>query len=176
MSEARSEVAVKRESKAPAPIETEGWGPLATLRDEIDRLFDDFSSGFRSRPLSRRVQSLFPTAESWSVSPAMELVDCDGEYQVTAELPGMKPEDVDIKLTDGMITIKGEKSEEKKEKKDDYLLSERRYGSFHRCLTLPAGVDADAISASFSNGVLTVKMTKTPEAKQKERKIEVKAA
>ena len=108
--------------------------------------------------------------------PAVDMVERNGGYELQVELPGLDEKQIEVKLSNGMITIKGEKSEEKKEKKDDYLLSERRYGSFHRCLTLPAGVDADAISASFSNGVLTVKMPKTPEAKQKERKIEVKAA
>jgi HSP20 family protein len=91
-------------------------------------------------------------------------------------VPGMTAENVDIKMSDGTITIRGEKSEEKKEEKEDYLVSERRYGEFQRTLSLPSGVDADAVSADFANGVLTVTLPKTPEAKQKERKVEVKSA
>ncbi|WP_235868826.1 Hsp20/alpha crystallin family protein [Meridianimarinicoccus zhengii] len=83
-------------------------------------------------------------------------------------------ENIDIKLSDGTITIRGEKSEEKKEEKEDYLVSERRYGEFQRTLSLPTGVDADAVKADFANGVLTVTLPKSPEAKQKERKVEVK--
>jgi HSP20 family protein len=103
-------------------------------------------------------------------------VECDGEYRVTAELPGMTAENIDIKLSDGTMTIRGEKSEEKKEEKEDYLVSERRYGEFQRILSIPSGVDAEAVSADFANGVLTVTLPKTPEAKQKERKVEVKSA
>jgi HSP20 family protein len=106
----------------------------------------------------------------------MDMVEADGEYRLTVELPGMKPEDVEIRLTDGALVMRGTKSEERREETEDRLLSERRYGAFHRSLSLPPGVDAERIAASVSDGVLTVTLPKSAEAKQKERKIEVKAA
>jgi HSP20 family protein len=176
MSKKKSTIEVKHEKSAPVPSRAENWAPLMSLREEIDRLFDDFGTGFLRKPLSQRMHSLLPAAGSWGVSPAIELAECNGQYEITAELPGIAPENIEIKLSDGMITIRGEKSEEKKEEKDNYLMSERHYGSFHRSLSLPAGVDADAVSASVSNGVLKVTLPKTVEARQKERVIEVKAA
>lgn len=173
MSKKKSEIEVRRETP---PATVEGWPSMLSLRNEIDRLFDDFGAGLWRHPLSRRVNSLLPASAEWALQPATELVECNGEYRVTAELPGMNAEDIDIKLSNGTITIRGEKSEEKKEEKDDYLVSERRYGEFQRSLSLPTGVDADAVSANFANGVLTVTLPKTPEAKQKERKVEVKSA
>lgn len=173
MSNKKSEIEVRRETP---PATAEGWPSMLSLRNEIDRLFDDFGAGLWQHPLARRAHSLFPAGAEWALQPATELVECDGEYRVTAELPGMTADDIDIKLSDGTITIRGEKSEEKKEEKEDYLVSERRYGQFQRTLSLPSGVDADAVSADFANGVLTVTLPKTPEAKQKERKVEVKSA
>jgi HSP20 family protein len=176
MSKKKANIDVEHEKAAPVPAQAETWGPMMNLRQEIDRLFDDFGPEFWRRPLSQQMHRLLPAARSLDVTPALELVDCNGAYKITVELPGIAPEDVEVKLSEGMITIRGEKSEEKKEEKDDYLVSERRYGSFHRSLSLPAGINAEAISASVSNGVLTVKLPKTAEAKQKERKIEIKAA
>ncbi|MGF6862808.1 HSP20 family protein [Rhodobacteraceae bacterium MBR-64] len=173
MSKKKSEIEVRRET---SPATVGGWPLMLSLRDEIDRLFDDFGAGLWREPLSRRMHALLPTGSELALMPATELVECDGEYRITAELPGMTAEDIDIKMSDGTITIRGEKSEEKKEEKEDYLVSERRYGEFQRTLSLPSGVDADAVSADFANGVLTVTLPKTPEAKQKERKVEVKSA
>lgn len=173
MSKKKPEIEVSKETP---PATVEGWPSMLSLRNEIDRLFDDFGAGVWREPLSRRVHSLFPASAQWAQQPAAELVECDGEYRVTAELPGMTAENIDVKINDGTITIRGEKSEEKKEEKENYLVSERHYGEFQRTLSLPSGVDAEAVSADFANGVLTVTLPKTPEAKQKERKIEVKSA
>lgn len=170
MSKKKSEIDVRKDQ---APAGGEGWPSMLSLRDEIDRLFDDFGAGLRRQPLSRRMQALLPGGD-WALRPATEFVACDGEYRLTAELPGMAVEDIDIKLSDGAITIRGEKSEEKKDEKEDYLVSERRYGAFQRTIPLPHGIDADAVKANFANGILTVTLPKTPEAKQKERKVEVK--
>ena len=167
---------VKKEKAAPVPTRTEEWAPLGSLREEIDRLFDDFGAGFWRHSLPQRMQGFFPAAGKGMVTPAIELVERDGDYHITAELPGMKPEDVEVKLGEGVVTIRGEKSEEMKEEKEDYLVSERRYGEFQRSLPLPAGIAADKVVATFENGVLNVTLPKTAEAKQKERKIEVKAA
>jgi len=81
-----------------------------------------------------------------------------------------------IKLADGVLTIKGEKQEEKEEKKKDYYLHERSFGSFQRAFQVPDGVDADKIEASFKNGVLTVTLPKSAQAQKTAKKIDVKAA
>ena len=91
-----------------------------------------------------------------TLTPAIELVERDGDYHITAELAGMKPEDVEVKLGDRMITLRGEKSEEMKEEKEDYLVSERRYGEFQRSLPLLQGIDPAKVVANFENGVLKV--------------------
>ena len=108
--------------------------------------------------------------------PAVDLVESDKAYEVTAELPGMDEKNIDVKVTDGRLTIKGEKQEEKEEKKKDYYLHERRFGSFERSFELPESVDAEKIEASFKKGVLTVTLPKKAEAQKPAKKIEVKAA
>ena len=106
----------------------------------------------------------------------MDLVEKEKEYEISAELPGIDEKNVEIKVANHMLTIKGEKTEEKEEKKKDYYLSERRFGSFQRSFALPEGVDADKIEANFVKGVFTVKLPKTAEAQKAEKKITVKAA
>jgi HSP20 family protein len=105
----------------------------------------------------------------------VDLVEKADRYEITAELPGMDEKNIEVKLSNEMLVIKGEKREEKEEKEANYYMSERRYGSFQRAFRLPQGVNADKIEASFKNGVLTVALPKTEEAK-KETKIHVKAA
>jgi len=99
----------------------------------------------------------------------MDLVEKEDAYEITAELPGLDDKNVEIKLSNRTLTIRGEKSEEKEDKQKDYYLSERRYGSFQRSFQLPDGVDADKIDAKFTKGVLTVKLPKTAEAKKAEK-------
>jgi HSP20 family protein len=166
--------------KSTAPARSDTWtAPFESLRREIDRLFDDFYPFDFRLPTTR---SLFgrelPSMRNadWPVAPAMDLVEKAKEYEITAELPGIDEKNVEIKLANRMLTIKGEKQEEKEEKDKDYYLSERRYGSFQRSFQLPEGVDADKIDASFTKGVLTVKLPKTTEAQKAEKKIAVKAA
>ena len=108
-------------------------------------------------------------------SRRVDVVDTEKAYEVTAELPGMDEKNVEVKLANGALTIKGEKKEEKeKEKNKDYHVSERRYGSFQRSFTVPDGVDEDKIEATFKNGVLTVSLPKTAEAQKKEKQIAIK--
>lgn len=176
MAKKKTSIEVKKEKAGAVPAQPEGWPQLMTLRNEIDRLFDDFGGRFPRWPFSPGAFARLPSVAAWQTAPAIEFADCDGHFRITAEVPGMGADDVEIKLSDGSMTIRGEKSEEKKEEKEDYLLSERRYGAFHRTLPLPDGIDPDGIAASLSNGVLTVTVPKSAEAKQKERKIDVKAA
>jgi HSP20 family protein len=175
MAQEATKLPVSKEKRAAAPARSEGWAPFDSLRQEIDRLFEDFRP-FGWRLPSARVDIDLPQQSGWSVSPAFDLVEKDHEYEITAELPGIDEKNVDVKLTNHTLTIKGEKREEKEEKEKDYYLSERRFGSFQRSFRLPEGVDADKVEATFAKGVLTVKLPKTAEAKNAGKKVEVKAA
>jgi HSP20 family protein len=105
--------------------------------------------------------------------PSVDFSEIDGGYEITAELPGMGEDDVECTLSGNMLTVKGEKQEEREEEKKGYYLKERHYGSFMRNFTLPEDVDSDKLEASVSDGVLTVSMPKC-EKKSKLRKIKVK--
>ena len=93
---------------------------------------------------------------------------------MTAELPGLDEKKVGVKVANGVLTIKGEKHEDKEEKNKDFHMRERRFGSFERALRIPESVDTDKIEASFKKGVLTVTLPKTAEAQKPVKKIEVK--
>jgi HSP20 family protein len=177
MAEAATKFPVKaEEKKIDRPAE---WRPFESLRREIDRLFEDFQVGPRRSPFGRSVFDLEPFWRgemSFGKSPAVDVVNKEKAYEITAELPGMDESNIDVKVSDGTLTIKGEKKEEKEEKKKDYYLSERRYGSFQRAFAVPDGVDTDKIDAQFKNGVLTVTLPKTPEAQKSEKKIAIKKA
>src|SRR5262249_34400111 len=88
--------------------------------------------------------------------PAVDVADTATGYEITAELPGLDEKNIEVKLSEGTLTIRGEKKEQKEETKKDYYLSERHYGSFQRSFSAPDGVDADKIEAKFKSGVLTV--------------------
>jgi HSP20 family protein len=155
-----------------------GWPPFEGLRQEIDRLFDDFGLGFRW-PFGRSLfaaEPLFRRRMTAVKMPAVDVVESDKAYEITADLPGMDEKSIEIKVTDGVMTIKGEKQEEKEEKKKDYYLQERSFGSFQRSFELPETVDPEKIEASFKKGVLIVTLPKKPEAQKPAKKIEVKAA
>ena len=112
-------------------------------------------------------------AQGWA--PAVNVAETKDEFIVTAELPGMKSEDVSVDFTDGMLTIRGEKVSEKTEKEDDrtYYMWERRFGTFQRTLPFPGGIDDKKIAAEFKDGVLTVHLPKMEEVKPKRQAIPV---
>ena len=176
MAQEATKLPVSKEKSGAAPARSEGWAPFESLRQEIDRLFDDFRPFGWRLPSARFDIDLPKLGAGWSVSPAFDVAEKDNEYEITAELPGIDEKNVDVKLTNHTLTIKGEKREEKEEKEKDYYLSERRFGSFQRSFRLPEGVDADKVEATFAKGVLTVKLPKTAEAKNAGKKVEVKAA
>jgi HSP20 family protein len=168
-----------QEQKVDRPTE---WRPFESLRREVDRLFEDFGSFGRPSlrsPFGRSVFDVEPFWRgelSWGKAPAVDIADTEKAYEITAELPGMDESNIDVKFSDGTLTITGEKKDEKEEKKKDYYLSERRYGSFQRSFIVPDGVDADKIEANFKNGVLTVTLPKTAQAQKSEKKIAIKKA
>ncbi|HTZ39774.1 MAG TPA: Hsp20/alpha crystallin family protein [Syntrophales bacterium] len=151
------------------PARREEEYPLFSLQRDMNRLFDDFFRGFDLKPLRM-------ADERWAgFNPRMDLEETEKEYRITAELPGMEEKDVEVFLTGNSITLKGEKKEEKEEKGKNYYHTERSYGSFHRTVPLPDGIDLKKVDAEFKNGVLTVKLPKTVEAKTKNKKVPVKS-
>lgn len=146
--------------------ETAALAPFTRLRDEIDRLFDDF-------PLGLPARSIFAFSPRATVIPAMELAETDRGYEVSVELPGLEEKDIDVEFADGILSVSGEKRDESEKKENGYHISERRYGSFRRQLTLPADADPDTIEARFSQGVLKLVMKKDQTTASRTRKIKV---
>ena len=176
MAEAATKLPVKTEEKAvERPSALREWQPFERMRREMDRLLDEFDWRSPFRRSIFDVEPLWRRELSWAPTPAVDIVEKDKAYDVTAELPGMDESNIEVKLANDVLTIKGEKKEEKEEKNKDYYLSERRYGSFERRFQVPAGVDTGKIEANFKKGVLTVMLPKTPEARATEKKIAVKS-
>jgi HSP20 family protein len=173
MVETATKLPIKTEAKSTPVPAAATWRPFDGLRQEVDRLFEDFGQGNWIRPF-RSMQPLFRTAD-WT-APAVDIAEKDKAFEITAELPGLDVKDVEVTLRNGNIVIKGEKQEHKEEKSKDYYLQERRFGSFERSFSMPDGVDSGKIDASFKNGVLTVTMPKTAEAQKPVKKVEIKAA
>lgn len=177
MAEKPTNLSVKSDTP-PVPTRQGEWMPFESLRREVDRLFDDFHpfSWRAALPRGLGVLDRGIRRGQWPVAPAMDLVEKEKEYEITAELPGMDDKSVELKVSNNVLTIKGEKSEEKEEHKKDYYLSERRFGSFERSFQLPDGIDTDKIDATFAKGILTVKLPKTADAQKAEKTISVKPA
>lgn len=152
---------------------------LATLQSNLDTSISRELASMR-----RRMRRIFGDdiaelgTESVGWSPAVDLKETEKEFMLTADLPGMKPADVTVECQDGTLTIKGEKSEEKKEtgNQNRWHVYERSYGSFYRSFAFPQPVDAARSSAQFVNGVLTVIVPKAAAAKPAAHKIEIKSA
>ena len=160
------------------------WQPFENLRREIDRMFDDFGGGMWRSPFRGSLFEPFRRAEvALAALPAVDVIETDKAYEITAELPGIDEKNIDVKLANGILTIKGEKQDEKEEKNDEkeeknkgYYMRERSFGSFERSFELPDSVDPDKIEATFKKGVLTLTLPKSAEAQKAEKKIAVKAA
>jgi HSP20 family protein len=140
------------------------WNELETLTNRMRSLMDyPFApSLFRAPLLSETTQWL----------PAVELVESDGEFLLTAEIPGMSKDDVDISIEDNVLTLKGAKNFEHEQDKDRMHIREREYGTFERCFNLPRTVDATKIKAEYHDGVVELHLPKGPQAKS--RHIEIK--
>lgn len=140
--------------------------PLSELRQEIDRMFEAFSRD----PWGSL--SELGSGKSWL--PAVDIEENDQEVIVRAEVPGVDPKDLDVSINGNRLTISGEKKETSERKDKDRYQSETRYGSFTRLVELPSGVDAGAVTAESSHGVVTITLKKTAAAATK--KIQVKTS
>jgi HSP20 family protein len=163
---AKAEKNKEKETKAVAP-----WRPfpeMARWEREMERMFEDFFD--RRWPMrwwpSRTAEISLPAVD-------LDLYEEKGEIVAKAELPGLTKEDIEVKITENVLTIKGEKKKEEEVKEKDYYRSERSYGSFMRSLELPREVQAAKIKATFKNGILEVRLPVSEEAKKKEIKVKV---
>jgi len=141
------------------------WSPfdrLATLRDEMNRLFEGSLPGFGQN---------LGFFSGWS--PALDLFEDKDTVFVQVELPGMKREDIDISLHDGALTISGERKQQSEAREGETFRSERYFGRFHRTVTLPTAVDANRVKATYKEGILTVELPKTEEAKPKQIQVNI---
>lgn len=145
---------------------------FATMRDEMERVLDQFERGFPNWPSLFRRRN----GEGAIVIPELDVRENNNTITVEAELPGVDEKDVSVTVANGILTIKGEKKQRKEEKTENYYLAERSYGAFERSLRLPDSIDDTKVEAKFDKGVLKVTAAKKPEAVKAERKIEIKKA
>jgi HSP20 family protein len=142
------------------------WEPvreLTSLQNEMNRLFNTF--------FDTPTPGNGNTLRRWI--PAMDLVETDEHFVLKADLPGLTEGDVNIEVEDNVLTISGERKAEHEDKREGYVRVERAFGSFRRSLTLPEGVNPEAVSASFANGVLEVRIPKPEERKPRRVAIQV---
>lgn len=171
-------VKVKKSEKKGPPVMWEHMShPMVVLRHQMDRLFDEFADDWRLPSPRRELFDWEPfRAPLWSrevVDVRFDLSETDKALEMTVELPGIDEKDVELVLSDGVLTIKGEKCAEKEVTEKDYYLSERRFGAFSRSMRLPETIDTDKIEATFDRGVLKVVAPKRAEVKAKKKKIAI---
>ena len=141
--------------QTPQPSNWQSFNRLPSLRNELDRFFD---LSWPSRESGR--------TSKWS--PSLDVYDEKDQFVVTAELPGLTKEDINLSFEDGVLSISGERKQAKEIKEGETFRSERSFGKFQRSVTLPTAVDSSKISASYKDGILTVTLAKSEAAKPKQ--------
>ena len=144
-----------------------GRDPFANFRREMDRLFDDFFAPAEARS--------FGAAATAALQPSIDVEETEQAYVVTAELPGIAEKDIELSLSDNALTLSGEKRSERDEENGGRRYTERSFGRFSRTIPFPAEVDADKVQAKCRDGVLTVTLPKNAKARDKSRRIEIRA-
>jgi HSP20 family protein len=145
------------------------WEPVrerSSLQNDMNRLFNTF--------FNTTTGANGATPRRWV--PAMDLVETDDHFVLKADLPGLSEEDVHVDVDNDVLTVSGERKGEHEDKRDGFVRVERSYGSFRRSLTLPEGVDADAVTASFDRGVLEISIPKPEQRKPRRVAIQVGSA
>lgn len=159
-----------RGSEVPIRRETDLGDPMAALRNEMDRLFDDFGRSFG-----------FADWPAWSggglaFAPSIDVQEDDERVEVTAELPGLEEKDFELSLDREVLTLRGEKKRESEEERSGWHRTERAYGAFERRIPLPCEVEADRAKAEFRKGVLHVTLPKAEDARRRRVQIPVNAS
>ena len=167
-------VRINGESTSPMRREENYPGSTWGSTDWMDRWFDNFFSRALSMTPYGATQPLSGTRWTGFV-PAVNVTENENQVQVTAELPGMDENDIELSIHNGVLTLKGEKKAEHEEKKEGYYRSERSYGTFHRSITLPEGIDPEKVEATFSKGVLNVTVPRLPESQTGRKRIAIKS-
>lgn len=144
------------------------FDPLIELHQEMDRLFDTVLSGTESLGTMRPTGSMQPLR--------LDVHEGEREISIAAELPGVKPSEVDVQVNGDILTISGEKRSETDRKQEDYRVTERSYGRFRRTVQLPFAPDPDQVRAQCEHGVLTVRLPKPAQQQRQNRRIEVRGA
>ncbi|MBZ5551881.1 MAG: Hsp20/alpha crystallin family protein [Acidobacteriia bacterium] len=147
-----------------AIVRCEPFRDLITLQDRMNRLLDERFGRLRTGNESM---------DSGAWSPAVDIYETDHDIVVKAELPEMKEKDLDIRLVNNTLTLKGERKFEKETQEENYHRVERAYGAFSRSFTLPTSVDQDKISAEYKDGVLKITLPKKVETKSKQIKVNI---
>lgn len=141
--------------------------PFGSFRREMDRLFDDFFTPAEGRTFA-------PSAAAESLWPKIDVEETEKAYIVTAEVPGLDEKGIELNLRENLLTISGEKREERHDQKRGAAYAERFYGEFKRTIPFEVEVDEDKVDAKFKNGLLTITLPKSQKAETKARRIEVK--
>ncbi len=160
---AKTEISKPGEASPTRPLDV-----FSTMRNEMNRMFERFE---RDWP---RLPSLFGGGNGGAIVPELDVRESADAITVEADLPGVEDKDVTVTLRDGVLTIKGEKKQEREEKNESYHLTERSFGSFQRSLRLPDTIDENKVEANFDKGVLKITAAKKPEAVKAERTIAIK--
>jgi HSP20 family protein len=177
-----SALASRRGSSAVSPYGAFGSGPFSTMRritEEMDRLFDSFGFGrsFFPSEFGQGAQSGYAdpqrTAALWA--PHVDVVERDGKLLISADLPGVKKEDVKVEINQDSVTIQGQRHQESTSSDRGYYQSERSYGSFYRSILLPEGANTESASATFRDGVLQIEV-QAPSQQARGRTLEIKDA
>ena len=151
-------------------MQLEKWTP----RKDIDKFFDEYFD----EPFKRFIHERFPRFENLTrfglIAPSLDMYEKDDEIVVKAELPGIEKDKINISVSEGVLTLKGEVKKEKEVKEEDYFYSERSFGSFARSISLPTKVQEKKVDAKYTDGILEIRLPKAPEAKAKEVKVKVK--
>ncbi len=158
----------QRNEHAPVQSGAVAGDPFYRLQHEMNRLFDDAFGG-------SGLPAAFRPGEDGARFPKLDVHESDAAIDIEAELPGVNEDDLDVQITDNLLTIRGEKKFERKDEKDgEYKLMERSYGSFSRSMSLPFSVNPDAVEATFRDGVLKLTLPKPSDAVERARKISIK--
>ena len=136
--------------------------PFHALQQQMNRLFTGFFDDLKME------------SPQGMMFPRLDIKENDKELILEAEMPGMNEKDIDVTLSNNVLTLRGEKKQEKEEKEGQYYHVERSFGSFHRDIPLPCEIESDKVHASFKNGVLKIRLPKCPEVQKKAKRIEIK--
>ena len=153
-----------------------GFGPFSMMRrlsDDIDRIFENFGMGRGFFPSDLRQGATAREGAMAAWAPRVEMCEKDGKFCISADLPGVKKEDLNVHVDQNAVTIEGERRQERTIDERGYYQSERSYGSFYRSIPLPEGVDADRATAEFKDGVLRIEVP-APQLRPRGRKLEIK--